>query len=362
MKWQMQDWRYVKRNFPRGTWCCVQDFSENYTIEVALENQSKYYNNISITLFGIIGYFWIDDLCDAFANQGKREDMKKACAAKGTPPILTCALVFISDDLRHNQAFVQFANDIAYDYVAKNIMERPPFTTYARSDGAPTQFCNATQFFWIGMQASRGRGRMDWCLHCSCHGKDACDSELGGLKNILRRHLLTENIDSAASVRINNFKDIKTTLLTLGADFPNQGEFVPGGVYRRVFFDVPAIGPGSAPQNIPRGKSTKGATACRQFTDVNSKVERANGTDCVSERMRPRSCHFCECCMRLDPTNRAMGGADPCRYADLCGDPDNIVVVQRDVVAGTKLVSSDIGKKRREEEAALAGNLHVRYV
>ena len=133
---------------------------------------------------------------------------------------------------------MQFANDIAYDYVAKNIMERPPFTTYARSDGAPTQFCNATQFFWIGMQASRGRGRMDWCLHCSCHGKDACDSELGGLKNILRRHLLTENIDSAASVRINNFKDIKTTLLTLGADFPNQGEFVPGGVYSRVFFEV----------------------------------------------------------------------------------------------------------------------------
>jgi hypothetical protein len=72
-KWQMRDWRYVKCHFPRGTWCCVQGFSENYTIEVALENQSKYYNNISITLFGIIGYFWIDDLCDAFNNQGKRE-------------------------------------------------------------------------------------------------------------------------------------------------------------------------------------------------------------------------------------------------------------------------------------------------
>jgi hypothetical protein len=69
------------------------------------------------------------------------------------------------------------------------------------------------------------------CLHCSCHGKDACDSELGGLnlKNMLRRHLLTENIDSAASVRINNFKDIKTSLISLGADFPNNGEFVPGG-------------------------------------------------------------------------------------------------------------------------------------
>ncbi len=143
-------------------------------------------------MFGIIGYFWIDDLRDSFANQSKREDMKRACAAKGTPPILTCALVFISDDLRHNQAFVQFTNDLAYDYIAKNIMEKAPSTTYARSDGAPTQFCNATQFFWIGMHADRGRDRMDWCLHCSCHGKDACDSELGALKNMLRRHLLTE--------------------------------------------------------------------------------------------------------------------------------------------------------------------------
>jgi hypothetical protein len=93
MKWQIRDWRYVKQYFPRGTWCCVQDFSENYTIEVALENQSKYYNNVSITLFGIIAYFWIDDWRDSFANQSKREDMKRACAAKGTPPILTCALV-----------------------------------------------------------------------------------------------------------------------------------------------------------------------------------------------------------------------------------------------------------------------------
>ena len=34
MKWQQRDWRWVKRHFPRGTWACVQDFSENYTVEV----------------------------------------------------------------------------------------------------------------------------------------------------------------------------------------------------------------------------------------------------------------------------------------------------------------------------------------
>ena len=76
-------------------------------------------------------------------------------------------------------------------YVSKRastlqIMKFPPKTTYVRSDGTPTQFNNATQFFWIGMHADRGRGRLDWSLHCSCHGKDACDSELGYCKNMLR--------------------------------------------------------------------------------------------------------------------------------------------------------------------------------
>ena len=55
MKWQSRDWRWVKKNFTRGTWACVQDFSENFTVEVALEHQSKYYNTVSVTLFGIVG-------------------------------------------------------------------------------------------------------------------------------------------------------------------------------------------------------------------------------------------------------------------------------------------------------------------
>lgn len=37
MKWQAWDWAYCKANFPRGTWLCVQDFSENLKLEVKLE-------------------------------------------------------------------------------------------------------------------------------------------------------------------------------------------------------------------------------------------------------------------------------------------------------------------------------------
>jgi hypothetical protein len=118
MKWQQRDWRWVKRHFPRGTWACVQDFSENYTVEVAMEHQSKYYHNISVTLYGIIGYFHIDDLRDSFASAAKRNEMKDACISAGKAPIISVALVFIFNDLRRNQAFVQFVSDKAYDYVS----------------------------------------------------------------------------------------------------------------------------------------------------------------------------------------------------------------------------------------------------
>jgi hypothetical protein len=38
MKWQARDWAHCyKAIFSRGTWLCVQDFSENIKLEVKLE-------------------------------------------------------------------------------------------------------------------------------------------------------------------------------------------------------------------------------------------------------------------------------------------------------------------------------------
>ena len=60
---------------------------------------------------------------------------------------------------------------------------------------------------------------------------------------------------------------------------------------------------------------------------MNNKVERGKGESFVTTRMRQRSCHFCECCMRLDPTNRVEGGSNPCKFSALCGDPDNVLIM-----------------------------------
>jgi hypothetical protein len=99
----------------------------------------------------------------------------------------------------------------------------------------------------------------------------------------------------------------------------------------------------------------KGATACRQFTDCNNKVETSRGVQFVTTRMRQRACHYCDCCMILDPTGRVTGGLKTCQYAELCGNPDNVVQISRAEVTGTRLRSCDLGKAKREEEAKLAG-------
>ncbi len=54
----------------------------------------------------------------------------------------------------------------------------------------------------------------------------------------IRRYLLEENVDTAVDIRIHNYKDVRAALVKLGAESPNSGVFVPGGVYSRIFFEV----------------------------------------------------------------------------------------------------------------------------
>jgi hypothetical protein len=74
-------------------------------------------------------------------------------------------MAFVSDNLRHNQAFVQHVNRLALTYVSTAIMKRPPKVTYCRTDDAPTQFTLVIE-------------------------KDKCDPEIGWLKNVLRSWML----------------------------------------------------------------------------------------------------------------------------------------------------------------------------
>jgi hypothetical protein len=84
---------------------------------------------------------------------------------------------------------------------------------------------------------------------------------------MIRRHLLTETLANAHEVRIQDYDGVRAKLVELGADKPNDNQPKAGGVHRRELISVPAIGLGSARQNIPRGDAAVGAHKDRQLVD-----------------------------------------------------------------------------------------------
>ena len=288
-----------------------------------------------MTLYGIVASFHLDDVKDSYLSAEKKQILKE----KGQKHIHV-TFAYISDDNRHNQAFVQHVNKLALDFVTTTIMKRPPLNSWIRTDGAPTQYANATMFFWIGQQYQKTNTRVDWSIHCTCHGppslpppsppsaeppplfflpflafarsslpsgKDKVDPEMGWLKNLIRAWMLTETLDNMYDVRLHNYLDVAQKLRDLNADDPGHGALIPGGIYRREIMTVDARGPKSAPQDIPKGLRCVGATKDRQFTDQCCELEKGAS----SVLMRHRSCHFCDCCIRLDPMDRANRTTPP---------------------------------------------------
>ena len=291
---------------------------------------------ISVTLYGIVASFHLDDVKDSYLSAEKKQILKE----KGQKHIHV-TFAYISDDNRHNQAFVQHINKLVLDFVTSTIMKKPPLNSWIRTDGAPTQYANATMFFWIGQQHQKTNTRVDWSIHCTCHGvatppspflqvalfslpsfslthlsppagKDKVDPEMGWLKNLIRAWMLTETLDNMYDVRLHNYEDVAQKLRDLNADDPGHGDLIPGGIYRREIITVDARGPKSAPQDIPKGLRCEGATKDRQFTDQCCDLE--NGASSVL--MRHRSCHFCDCCIRLDPMDRANRVTPPTEVLD----------------------------------------------
>jgi hypothetical protein len=383
MVWQRKDWVHVQKNFPKGSWIYVCDYSENLTLEVKNEHQSKYCSQVPVTLYGVVATFWIADVRESYLPPDVTTRLKAELKAAGKPEQINVTFAHVSDDTRHNQAFVQHCHLLTQEAVCKTILKKKPTACYARSDGAPTQFANATQHYFIGLHNHTTRCcPLDWSIHCSCHGKDRVDPEMGLLKNMIRRHLLTETIENItevpslpplllhstprlnqhrnsthvnalffvllcnSKVRIQDYEGARKKLVELGADKPNDGVPTAGGVYRREIVSVPAIGLGSPRQNIPRGIGI-GASKDRQFTDQNCGPENLPYKKETAQhsivRMRRRSCHFCKCCMRLDPTDNANQGDNGCEYGDICGPANNVVKVPKEKSKTSRITRSQSG-------------------
>ena len=295
LKCQSRDWHRTQTHFPRRSMASVQDFSENLTIEVKLEHQSKYYSQLGVTLYGKVCFFHVEDIRDSYMSRKDKDEFIEMCGREGLNHIVAVTLCAVSDDLRHNPAFVQHVNDKVFLPLIKSvILIEAPENDYFRCDGSPTQFDNATQYVWVSRSQAETGVRTDLTLHCTCHGKDKCDPEMGAAKTIVKKVLLTENVENATDVRIYDYKGVADTLVKEGYETPKDSILKKKGrgIYKR---HVLAISAADVNQNIPRGKTVKGSKVCRQFTCVN---------DPMSVRIRRRACHECGGCLRLDPEGR----------------------------------------------------------
>ena len=75
-KWQNDDRKHIISNLPRGFVETVEDFAENYSIEMMREFQSKYWSQVSATLYGVMLVGHVEDFKDDFFEGGNETRQK----------------------------------------------------------------------------------------------------------------------------------------------------------------------------------------------------------------------------------------------------------------------------------------------
>ena len=234
----------MKKDLPRGSCVAVLDFAENYAHEPRYEHQSKYFCQTQSTILPVVLRFRIEDVASSPSfTEERRKELLDFCAAEGIPPVITETHYVVSNDMQHDNAFVQKALD---DMITPHIQQVAPSVKelYLRSDGCKAQFKCAENFDWVSRQSKEGCGLViHWSFFESCHGKCDCDPEGGTLKNAARN----QEMRSQEHV----MKDTEAFYLwastSSGLQTPLKSfEHKNGrGIFRRFFHYIPVKGPGS---------------------------------------------------------------------------------------------------------------------
>ena len=253
--------RKTQADHPKKSFSSTQDFSENGSLKPKYEHQGRYFKEIGCTLFGIVVEVNVCDMRDEFfegvVNEKNGAETKAALLEmylkENLPPVCTFTVLIVSSDLVHDPAAVQRFNDFFLTPFMKEnkAAELSSWEVhFADSDGAPTQFDNATQYLWISYQQAKSSIKMDWTLNCPCHGKNKVDPENGAAKNLVLLEMLTET-DLNQERRIES-AFAASKFLSERFSKPYEDIFVKKGlgILKRVVFYVPATGPGSIDRNI----------------------------------------------------------------------------------------------------------------
>lgn len=307
-KWQDDETVHLKSHVDRGSTFEIQDFGENYHIERKREHQTFYFCEIGVTLYGCMLRIRVEDLHDEYLGEGEKQKLLNYFRELGKPPIILIAHVIISDDLSHDNAFVQHVNSrIIWEWLQKVVA--PGVTIQQRiicTDGAPSQYKLADQILWVSKQGAPGSGtpKVRHIFRGTAHGKDDSDPELGHHKNAADRwQLRAEEGEVAKIFTPHDFYEFASReMRVLNKDFYSRNG---KGIYRREFHWVPNRGPNSV------NRRTHG---CNRIGDVG--IKKLHFFDGIGQPgfvgIRELSCHKCiGAC--------SIGRFQDCKNSQRCG-------------------------------------------
>lgn len=190
-KWQDDQTLYLKQHIGRGMTFEIQDFGENYHIERKREHQTFYFCEIGVSLYGCMLRIHVEDLSEEYLGQPEKQKLLQFFEALGKPPIVLIAHIIVSEDLSHDNAFVQHVNsNIVPDWLNRVVAPGTVITKRILcTDGAPSQFKLADQILWVSKQGapSTNTPKVLHIFRGTAHGKDDSDPELGHHKNAADR-------------------------------------------------------------------------------------------------------------------------------------------------------------------------------
>lgn len=190
-KWQDDETRYLKSHISKGMTFEIEDFGENYHIERKREHQTYYFCEIGVTLYGCMLRMRVEDVSEEYLGVGEKERLLTFFEKIGKPPIILIAHTIVSEDLSHDNAFVQHVNSVIIWGWLQSVLA--PGTTISRrilcTDGAPSQYKLADQILWVSKQGELNSNtpKVRHIFRGTAHGKDDSDPELGHHKNAADR-------------------------------------------------------------------------------------------------------------------------------------------------------------------------------
>ena len=166
--WNGTQFDLLLQSLPEGHIAIVEDFQMNYTHSHNNAIQGEHWDQWQTTLFPAVVYRRIKD------------------EATGELKTVAEAHVFMSPDRKHDNCFVQHANEKMISHY-KAEMGDDLKGIHIWSDGCKAQFKLKKQYYWLTEAEARYNLKIEHCFFQSCHGKGQSDS-LGALvKSALRR-------------------------------------------------------------------------------------------------------------------------------------------------------------------------------